>query len=128
MLKSVAKAAQLPVMEIAAENVHIIQTPSAFYDKLKDGIRRSKRKIFLASLYLGTSEKELVEPINEVDELTSKLSKDPAVEVSILLDYFRGTRQDHFGNSSATMLRPLYTKFPTRVNISFYHSPNGYIY
>jgi CDP-diacylglycerol--glycerol-3-phosphate 3-phosphatidyltransferase len=64
MLKSVVQDAQLPVVEIASENIQIIQTPLQFYEKLKEGIQRSKRKIFLASLYLGTNEKELVEQCN----------------------------------------------------------------
>jgi CDP-diacylglycerol---glycerol-3-phosphate 3-phosphatidyltransferase len=49
-----------PSFRIRASQVHVIQTPAGFYETLKAKIRTAKKRIFLATLYIGKSEKELV--------------------------------------------------------------------
>jgi hypothetical protein len=122
LMQSIPTQVELPVFEIDADAVKIIKTPSDFYNRIKDGIQNSKRKILLASLYIGTSEQEIV------DLLTNQLSQQPDLKVSVLLDYFRGTRLDNLGNSSKSLLFALVQKYPKQVSVSFYHSPNGSLY
>ena len=49
-----------PAFHIHGSQVQILQTPSEFYDTLKDKIRRAESRIFLSTLYIGAGEAELV--------------------------------------------------------------------
>ncbi len=121
-MKSIPRQAELPVFEVDSDQIQIITTPSDFYHQIKEGIRKSNRQIVLASLYLGTSEKEIVGLLNR------QLQKEKGLKVAILLDYFRGTRLDNEGNSSESLLSELVNLYPERISVSFYHSPNGRLY
>lgn len=63
----------------------------------------SKERIILSSLYLGTGalEKQLIRAIEEAKRAN------PELEVCLLFDFFRGTRLDENGESSATLLSKL---------------------
>ncbi|UZP46589.1 hypothetical protein NXS19_014401 [Fusarium pseudograminearum] len=104
-----------PSFDIQGEQIRIIQTPAQFYETLKDRIRNAKRRIFLSTLYIGKSEKELIETLQE------SLRKNPDVKLSILTDALRGTREAP-NPSSASLLAPLVEEFgadryiPTRIN------------
>jgi CDP-diacylglycerol---glycerol-3-phosphate 3-phosphatidyltransferase len=49
-----------PSFKIHGSQIRIIKTPTDFYETLKDKIRSAKRRVFLSTLYIGKSEKELV--------------------------------------------------------------------
>ncbi|RYP03745.1 hypothetical protein DL764_004920 [Monosporascus ibericus] len=88
-----------PSFTIHGSQIQIIKSPADFYEALKT-------RIFLSTLYIGRSEKELVlSPYERVDAL-------------------RGTREAP-NPSCASLLAPLVAEFgPDRVEIRMYHTPN----
>ena len=62
-----------PAFDVRGGDVRIIKTPAEFYETLKGKIRGAERRVFLATLYIGKSEQELVshpwrrEAINRVE-------------------------------------------------------------
>ncbi|CAI4056527.1 hypothetical protein SKDZ_03G0600 [Saccharomyces kudriavzevii ZP591] len=100
-----------------ANEIDIIESPSHFYDLLKSKILSSQNRIFIASLYLGKSETELV------DCIAQALSKNPNLKVSFLLDGLRGTRELP-SSCSATLLSSLVAKYGSeRVDCRLYKTP-----
>ena len=49
-----------PSFRINGSQVRVLQTPSEFDETLKEKIRGAEKRIFLSTLYIGKSEKELV--------------------------------------------------------------------
>lgn len=107
-----------PSFPVHGSQIRILQTPSEFYETLKDKIRGAKKRIFLSTLYIGKSERELIETLREA------LSNNPELKLSILTDSLRGTREAP-EPSCASLLAPLEKEFgPDRVEIRMYHTPN----
>ncbi|KAF4975382.1 hypothetical protein FZEAL_7833 [Fusarium zealandicum] len=107
-----------PSFDVRGDQVKIIRTPAEFYETLKDRIRNAQRRIFLSTLYIGKSEKELIETLQEA------LRKNPELQLSILTDALRGTREAP-NPSCASLLAPLVAEFGAdRVEIRMYHTPN----
>ncbi|KXJ93456.1 hypothetical protein Micbo1qcDRAFT_183204 [Microdochium bolleyi] len=107
-----------PSFQIKGSQIEILKTPTEFYETLKTRIRTAKRRIFLSTLYIGKSEKELIATIH------SALRDNPELEVSILTDALRGTREAP-EPSCASLLAPLVEEFgEERVEIRMYHTPN----
>ncbi|KAH8908470.1 phospholipase D/nuclease [Coniochaeta sp. PMI_546] len=107
-----------PSFKINGSQIHILQSPAEFYEALKDKIRNAERRIFLATLYIGKSESELIATLQET------LRNKPNVKLSILTDALRGTREAP-NPSCASLLAPLVAEFgPERVEIRMYHTPN----
>ncbi|KAI1214555.1 uncharacterized protein F4807DRAFT_1655 [Annulohypoxylon truncatum] len=107
-----------PSFNISGSQIHIIKTPTDFYETLKARIRSAKKRIFLSTLYIGKSEKELIETLQDA------LRANPELKLSILTDALRGTREAP-DPSCASLLAPLITEFgPERVEIRMYHTPN----
>lgn len=107
-----------PSFDLRGEQINIIKTPSEFYETLKDRIRNARKRIFLSTLYIGKSERELIETLQEA------LRKNPELKLSILTDALRGTREAP-NPSCASLLAPLVTEFGAdRVEIRMYHTPN----
>lgn len=72
----------------------------------------------MSTLYIGKSEKELIETLQEA------LRNNKDVKLSILTDCLRGTREAP-NPSSASLLAPLVEEFGAdRVEIRMYHTPN----
>lgn len=89
---------------------------------LQTGIRSATSRIVLASLYLGSDDKER----QLVADLRTALLHNPHLHVHILLDFLRGTRgyPDGSSSSSASLLEPLVREFGVeRVRVSLYHTP-----
>uniref|UniRef100_A0A8C5R0N1 CDP-diacylglycerol--glycerol-3-phosphate 3-phosphatidyltransferase n=1 Tax=Leptobrachium leishanense TaxID=445787 RepID=A0A8C5R0N1_9ANUR len=109
----------VPEFGISSSRVKVLYTPSEFYEVMKTQIKTAKKRIVMASLYLGTGslEQELVDCMEET--LRSPDSSD--LQVSILLDFTRGSRGSR---NSRTMLLPLLRRFPHRVRVSLFHTPN----
>ncbi|KAK3942497.1 hypothetical protein QBC46DRAFT_379755 [Diplogelasinospora grovesii] len=107
-----------PSFKINGSQVRVLQTPTEFYETLKDKIRNAEKRIFLSTLYIGKSEKELIATLQET------LRAKPDVKLSILTDALRGTREAP-EPSCASLLAPLVAEFgPERVEIRMYHTPN----
>ncbi|KAI0143140.1 hypothetical protein GGR57DRAFT_366955 [Xylariaceae sp. FL1272] len=107
-----------PSFRIDGSQIQIITSPADFYETLKSKIRHAKKRIFLSTLYIGKSEKELIATLQDA------LRNNPELTLSILTDALRGTREAP-SPSCASLLAPLITEFgPGRVEIRMYHTPN----
>lgn len=117
-----------PCFGIHGNSVEILNTPDEFYQTLKTNFKNAKKRIVIASLYLGTGqlEQDLVNGIEYACE-RAKSSGNKDFEVHILLDYNRGSRGGEV--SSRTMLTPLLERFEGMVQVSLYHTPDlsGYL-
>ncbi|KAL9601731.1 MAG: hypothetical protein Q9219_002342 [cf. Caloplaca sp. 3 TL-2023] len=107
----------VPRIDIRADQIEVVQGPNEFYETLKNNIRAAKTRIYLSTLYIGKTEHELISTIQEA------LQRAPQLRVSILTDALRGTREDP-EPSCASLLASLLAKFPDRVEIRMYHTPN----
>ena len=58
-----------------------------------------------------------------METLRDALKKNPALQVAILTDYLRGTREDP-DPSCASLLAPLVREFGDRVKVCMFHTPN----
>ncbi|KAI8909714.1 hypothetical protein EDD86DRAFT_206132 [Gorgonomyces haynaldii] len=94
--------------------IQLIEEPHEFKQQLLNGIKTAKDRIYLASLYIGHSETDLLQTLDQQLKTTS-------VQVTILMDYFRGTRND--GGSSLQLVEQLKQKYPKRVKILLYQTP-----
>ncbi|XP_053152333.1 CDP-diacylglycerol--glycerol-3-phosphate 3-phosphatidyltransferase, mitochondrial isoform X4 [Hemicordylus capensis] len=90
---------------------------------MKEQIKMAKKRVTLASLYLGTGplEQELVDCLEAALERSLQESGPSSLRVSILLDFTRGSRGR---KNSRTMLLPVLRRFPEQVRVSLFHTPN----
>ncbi|CAG8534918.1 9627_t:CDS:2 [Funneliformis mosseae] len=109
-----------PYFLLNGEQIRPLQEPHEFYEELKAQIRAAKFRIVLAALYIGHSEKELV------DTLKIAVKQSKQLKVHILLDCMRATRigQTSLDKSPACLLLPLVKEFPDQVTVSLYHTPD----
>ena len=81
----------------------------------------AEKRISMSALYIGTGKLEKY----LVNKLQQKISKEPQLKVSVLLDYMRGTRVSRSGESSLSLLKPLKTEnFKRNVRVGFFHMPD----
>ncbi|KAH8258271.1 hypothetical protein KR038_009077, partial [Drosophila bunnanda] len=106
-----------PCFPLRGEQIQVIHEPQHFYDTLVQRIARAKRRIVLASLYLGTGQLESA----VVQTLRHSLQAESALRLNVLLDFTRGTRG---ALNSKTMLLPLVRDFGSQVQLSLYHTPD----
>ena len=106
-----------PRIDIRADQIHVLEGPKDFYKTLKEKLRNAKTRIYLSTLYIGKTEKELISVIRDALLQSSEL------KVSILTDALRGTREAP-EPSCASLLFTLAVEFPERVEIRMYHTPN----
>ena len=99
---------------ISSSHVNILPNPSSFYHQLLDGISRSKKNIALSSLYIGNQENELIQTLYQ------SLNTNKQLKLFILLDYYRGTRDQ----KSFHCLEKLKRDFGNRCEFKFYKTPN----
>nr|CAD2191651.1 unnamed protein product [Meloidogyne enterolobii] len=101
---------------VESTSVHFIKLPDEFYQEILKRISSSKSRIVFAALYLGTGQKEQ----QIVSRLQTACSENAELEVSFLLDYFRGTRGEP-NDSSTAILKPLLEN--KNVQVSLFHTP-----
>ncbi|EIE80687.1 hypothetical protein RO3G_05392 [Rhizopus delemar RA 99-880] len=106
-----------PTFYAHGQNIQPLYQPFEFYSELKSRILSAKKSIFIAALYIGHTEQELV------DTIRLALSRSSTLQVHILIDCLRGTRNSK-GQSSATLLLPLIQEYPDRINVALYHTPD----
>ncbi|GAA5991383.1 hypothetical protein JCM10908_003286 [Rhodotorula pacifica] len=109
----------VPCFPARGEQVSVLQDPQQFYNTLLDKIRNAKRRIFIASLYVGKEEKKLVQTLHQA------LRANPNLQLTVLVDYLRSTRELP---SSASLLASLAAAFPKQVDLRLFHTPelNGW--
>ncbi|KAI8339350.1 hypothetical protein BC941DRAFT_420238 [Chlamydoabsidia padenii] len=106
-----------PSFRMKGGQIEPLYEPTDFYKELKARILSAKERIFIAALYIGQSEQELVDTIRQA------LSRSQHLQVHILIDCLRGTRTSK-GESSATLLATLLRDYPQQVQVSMYHTPD----
>ncbi|XP_027199465.2 phosphatidylglycerophosphate synthase 1 [Dermatophagoides pteronyssinus] len=113
------KKFDVPIFRVHSSNISVIKTPVDFYETLKNLSDQSTKRICISSLYIGTDhlEKDLVESFYQAK------SKSPDLNLTILLDYNRATRetpksdQSNGPTSSKSILLPLINQ---GANVNFY--------
>ncbi|CAG8453792.1 13740_t:CDS:2, partial [Acaulospora colombiana] len=96
-----------PCFLLNGEQIQPLKEPGEFYNQLKVHILSAKERIFLAALYIGSNEKDLVETIRTAVKRSKQL------KVHLLLDCLRSTRADHDASESpANLLAMLVKEFP----------------
>lgn len=112
---------QIPRFELPANSIKVLATPTDFYETLLRKIGEARERVFLASLYVGPSETELVGALRDA------LIKNERLQVFILADALRGTREAPYKACTASLLAPLVAEFgPRRVQLRLYHTPALY--
>ncbi|KZS89970.1 hypothetical protein SISNIDRAFT_444667 [Sistotremastrum niveocremeum HHB9708] len=104
-----------PTFPLASKNVKILKEPTDFYAELLNLIRRARRRLFISSLYIGHSETELFQTLNDA------LNQNQTLTLDLHLDALRSTRPGP--DSPALSLLPLIDKFPGRVKVHLFRSP-----
>lgn len=104
-----------PCFPVNSSQVKILNDPKTFYDTLCNKFRNAKRRISIASLYIGTGnmEKKLLQDAKENIMMNKNL------KFEVLLDYQRGTRGER---NSVTLLQD-FIKGPAQCRISLYQTP-----
>uniref|UniRef100_A0A1B6D6J1 CDP-diacylglycerol--glycerol-3-phosphate 3-phosphatidyltransferase n=2 Tax=Clastoptera arizonana TaxID=38151 RepID=A0A1B6D6J1_9HEMI len=105
-----------PSFSINGDQISILHKPDEFYTTLLERCRGAKKRIVLASLYLGTGPLESA-LVQALDCRLKELGKD--LNVNILLDANRGSRGIH---NSRTMLLPLLRSHP-HCQVAMFHTP-----
>ncbi|KAI7903160.1 uncharacterized protein BX663DRAFT_507666 [Cokeromyces recurvatus] len=106
-----------PTFYTNGDNIKPLYQPVDFYSQLKENILSAKERVFIAALYIGQSERELV------NTLRLALHRNPRLKIYILIDCLRGTRVSK-DESSATLLLPLIRDYPDQIRVSMYHTPD----
>ncbi|KAK9448522.1 uncharacterized protein V1518DRAFT_419183 [Limtongia smithiae] len=106
-----------PCFPLARDTVHVIHDPSEFYATLKRKILGARSQVFLATLYIGRTENDLI------DTLHAALAATPGLHVHILADALRGTREAP-QPSCASLVASLVAAYPDRVHARLFHTPN----
>ncbi|XP_063934348.1 CDP-diacylglycerol--glycerol-3-phosphate 3-phosphatidyltransferase, mitochondrial-like isoform X1 [Zophobas morio] len=101
-----------PCIPLSSKKIRFLYQPCQFFETLRKGIQNSKRRITLASLYLGDGPMETI----LVTDLCNAARR--GIKINVLLDFFRGTRGLV---NSASLLAPL-TAFQ-KVNVRFFRTP-----
>nr|XP_055169720.1 CDP-diacylglycerol--glycerol-3-phosphate 3-phosphatidyltransferase, mitochondrial [Nyctereutes procyonoides] len=113
----------VPEFGVSSSHVRVLASPAEFFELMKGQIKVAKRRVVMASLYLGTGplEQELVDCLESTLEKSLQAKFPSDLKVSILLDFTRGSRGR---KNSRTMLLPLLQRFPEQVRVSLFHTPN----
>ncbi|XP_045369477.2 CDP-diacylglycerol--glycerol-3-phosphate 3-phosphatidyltransferase, mitochondrial isoform X3 [Camelus bactrianus] len=113
----------VPEFGVSSSHVSVLSSPTEFFELMKGQIKAARRRVVMASLYLGTGplEQELVDCLESTLEKSLQAKFPSDLKVSILLDFTRGSRGR---KNSRTMLLPLLQRFPEQVRVSLFHTPN----
>ena len=108
---------RVPAFLIPNKNIKTLLTPPEFYNTIIEGIKSSKYRILISSLYIGTGQLER----QLVDTLIDSSNKNPKLIVKILVDKNRGQRKGKSGESTFTLLQSAMDRaqFPENLKFSF---------
>lgn len=102
-----------------SKQIMILENPTDFYTHLKNKIKTSKKHIFLASLYLGKQEQDLINCLSDA------MKKNDNLKLYFIVDGLRGTREAP-NLCSASLLASLVQKYGDRVDVRCYRAPQYY--
>ncbi|XP_045691870.1 CDP-diacylglycerol--glycerol-3-phosphate 3-phosphatidyltransferase, mitochondrial [Phyllostomus hastatus] len=113
----------VPEFGVSSSHVRVLSSPAEFFELMKGQIKAARRRVVMASLYLGTGplEQELVDCLEIALERSLRAESPSDLRVSVLLDFTRGSRGR---KNSRTMLLPLLQRFPEQVRVSLFHTPS----
>ncbi|EDV27697.1 CDP-diacylglycerol--glycerol-3-phosphate 3-phosphatidyltransferase, mitochondrial [Trichoplax sp. H2] len=103
------------------DKIRFLHQPTDFYQELLSKIKTAKKRITLASLYIGNGslEQRMVDELQQVSRSSIQLNK--PLDINILLDYTRGSRGKQ---NSRKMLLPLINESHSSVNVALFHTPH----
>ncbi|XP_053688244.1 CDP-diacylglycerol--glycerol-3-phosphate 3-phosphatidyltransferase, mitochondrial isoform X2 [Sabethes cyaneus] len=104
-----------PCFPLSGNQINIIYEPDNFYNTLVTQCANAKRRIMLASLYLGIGQLEN----RLVDAIQESMRRNVQLKVDVLLDFSRGTRGE---KNSKSLLMPL-IQDSDNFRLSLYHTP-----
>jgi phosphatidylserine/phosphatidylglycerophosphate/cardiolipin synthase-like enzyme len=94
------------VFSLSGDDVHVLDTPRAFYDTLCAEIAGAERRVSLASLYIGHGdlERQLLTTVRRKLEETHLRAGRAAFDLTVVVDYTRALRRfpPHAAAASAT--------------------------
>lgn len=96
--------------------VCVLKSPTEFYEALKQRILSAKERVFIASLYIGKTQDDLVDCLNRA------LEQNPQLKVFVLIDGLRGTREAP-SKCSVSLISQLLNKYQDRVDVRLYRTP-----
>jgi CDP-diacylglycerol--glycerol-3-phosphate 3-phosphatidyltransferase len=107
---------RLPLFTVDASRLTLLEHPERFYAHLLRLIEKARKRIFLASLYIGKGETDLIQSLDRA------LHRQPGLRVVILLDGLRSTREGEYDGtpkteSSASLVAGLQARHCERVEI-----------
>ena len=115
--EQVADELDLPRFHASADRLTLIESPKEFFETLKRKIASAESTIYLSSLYIGKSETELLNSLRDALRNKSKL------QLFILVDALRSTREPFPLPSGASTLLALQLEFPTQVKVHLWQTP-----
>ena len=113
----VSEALHVPMFSASAHSMVRVPSPRQFYSTLRHHIMKAQHRIFIATLYVGKEERELAM------FLTKALARRPQLQLTILMDAMRATRESPQSASSASLLSHLASMFPDQVDLRLYATP-----
>ncbi|UZJ56159.1 hypothetical protein CBS101457_005479 [Exobasidium rhododendri] len=121
--ESISRHSRLPCFTIPSSHVRLLEEPSHFYKELLAVISRAQERIFIASLYVGKTEIELI------SHLRNALARKPKLQITILVDSLRSTREGEYvgtskSSSCASLLAGLQVDYPDRFQVRLYRAPD----
>lgn len=113
----VSEALGVPLFSAPSTSFVRVPSPRQFYGLLRNKIMQAQHRIFLSTLYIGKEERELAL------YLARALAQRPQLQLTILMDAMRATRESPKSVSSASLLAHLAKMFPDQVDIRLYATP-----
>lgn len=113
----VSEQLHVPTFPASARTISCLETPRHFYNTLKHKIMQANHRIFISTLYIGSDERELAV------YLCRALKAKPQLQLTVLMDAMRATRESPKSTSGASLLAHLATMFPDQVDLRLYTTP-----
>ena len=109
---------QVPFFFLKNKEIGVINSAVEFYTVLIKGIRESKHRINLSSLYIGTGPMEKF----MLNEIVKASNKNQHLTVNLIVDANRGSRRSPEGESCFTMFRKMMEEavYPQNMNLHFF--------
>ncbi|CAF4845591.1 unnamed protein product [Pieris macdunnoughi] len=105
-----------PCFPVSASKINIITNPKQFYETLSERFRFAKRRISIASLYIGTGDLER----KLLGFTIENIKNNDNVKLNVLLDYQRGTRGEV---NSLSLFTDFTTGVTDRCKLALYQTP-----
>eukprot|EP01065_Artemidia_motanka_P030028 TRINITY_DN3604_c3_g3_i1.p1 TRINITY_DN3604_c3_g3~~TRINITY_DN3604_c3_g3_i1.p1 ORF type:complete len:541 (+),score=158.97 TRINITY_DN3604_c3_g3_i1:894-2516(+) len=108
-----------PCFAVSARAIEIVPGPPEFLAKLLSMIDTARDTVHIAALYLGCS--KMCQSV--ADRIEAALQRQPALNVTLLLDYGRSLRRERDGSTVLSILSSVKTAFPSRFSVRMFMVP-----